>query len=313
MAVDPTPTTLNPAQERVLHELMGRGRPRPSFPSDLAVTLRADLRRALAEVDERLELAGVELHVSKSGLARVHQCERHWANPDFEWSAATAKGWIAHKAIELGVFATAERAPMELVDMALDRQLEEPGDLGRWLLEAPADEVSELRAEATNQVTAFEECFPPLKAKWRPRTEAPVKHRIGQISFGAKVDLALGRSEGDRAGMLIIDFKTGRPYPAHMDDLRFYALVETLRIGVPPFRVASYYLDTATWHAEDIDADLLAMTVRRVGDGALKMAELMLKEREAAFTPGPACRWCSVRETCEGPALLGGDAGEELP
>ena len=311
MAVEPTPTSLNPAQERVLSELMGRGQPRPSFPTDLAPALRADLRRALAEVDERLELAATELHVSKAGLARVHQCERHWSNPDFEWSAATARGWIAHKAIELGVFATADRSPMELVDMALDRQIDDGGDLGRWLLEAPADEVAELRAEATNQVTAFEECFPPLKPAWRPRTEAPAKHRIGQVILRAKVDLALGRSEGERAGMLIVDFKTGRPYPAHMDDLRFYALVETLRIGVPPFRVASYYLDTASWHAEDIDADLLALTVRRVGDGAVKMAELTLGEREAAFSPGPMCRWCAVRDVCEGPALL--EAGEELP
>ncbi len=109
--------------------------------------------------------------------------------------------------------------------------------------------------------------------------------------------------------MLIVDCKTGRPYHWTLDDLRFYAMVETLRIGVPPFRVASYYLDTATWHAEDIDADVLAITVRRVADGARKMAELRLSEREATFTPGAACRWCSVRTTCEGPALLD-DTGE---
>jgi hypothetical protein len=302
---------LNPAQERALHELMGRGQPRPSFPRELAPALRADLRTALAAVDERLELAGIELHVSKGGLAQVHQCERNWANPDFEWGPATAKGWVAHKAIELGVFATGDRAPMDLVDMALDRQLDERDGLGEWLLAAPAEDVAELRAEATNLVTAFEECFPPLKSAWRPRTECPVKHQLGQVVLRARVDLALGRSEGDRAGMLIVDFKTGRPYPAHLDDLRFYALVETLRIGVPPFRVASYYLDTATWHAEDIDADILAMTVRRVTDGAVKMAELKLAEREATFTPGPACRWCSVRTVCEGPALLVGDGDEE--
>src|SRR6185295_13955780 len=140
-------------------------------------------------------------------------------------------------------------------------------------------------------VTSFQDCFPPLKSSWRPRTEAPAKHRIGQVLLRARVDLALGRSEGQRAGMLIVDFKTGRPYPAHMDDLRFYALVETLRIGVPPFRVASYYLDSATWHAEDITEEVLGVTVRRVLDGAVKLAELTLREREATFNPGPACRW----------------------
>jgi hypothetical protein len=283
---------------------MGLGEERPTFEPDLARGLRADLRQALEPVDERLELAGTELHVSKGGLARVHQCERHFANPDFEWGPATARGWVAHKAIELGVFATGERAPMDLVDMALDRQLEESDGLGEWLLTAAAPELAELRAEATALVTSFEECFPPLKSSWRPRTEAPAKHRVGQVVLRAKVDLALGRSEGPRAGMLIVDFKTGRPYPAHMDDLRFYALVETLRIGVPPFRVASDYLDSATWHAEDITPELLAITVRRVGDGAVKMAELQLEERAPTFTPGPACRWCTLRTTCEGPSLL---------
>lgn len=300
--------TLNPAQERVLHELMGAGQARPTFRRELAKELRSELKAALSAVDERLELAGTELHVSKGGLARIHQCERNWANPDFEWGPATARGWVAHKAIELGVFATGSRAPMDLVDMALDRQLQDQDDLGQWLLQAPPEEVAELRADATNLVTAFEECFPPLKSSWRPRTESPVKHQLGQILLRARVDLALGRSEGDRAGMLIVDFKTGRPYPSHMDDLRYYALLETLRIGVPPFRVASYYLDTATWHAEDVDEDVLALTVRRVADGAVKMAELRLNEREATFSPGPACRWCSVRTTCEGPALIEADA-----
>jgi hypothetical protein len=311
MSMTGSTPALNPAQERTLHDLMGLGQPRPSFDSHLAAELRAELQAGLAAVDERLELGGVDLFVSKGELSRVHQCERHWANPDFAWGPATAKGWVAHKAIELGVFATGERAPMDLVDMALDRQLQDPDDLGRWLLEAPAEEIAELRAEATNVVTSFEECFPPLKAAWRPRAEAPVKQQIGRVTFSARVDLALGRSEGDRAGMLIVDFKTGRPYPVHLDDLRFYALVATLRIGVPPFRVASYYLDDAKWHAEDIDEAILEVTVRRVVDGAVKMAELRLAEREATFTPGPACRWCSVRDTCEGPALLDDRAFEE--
>jgi hypothetical protein len=291
---------------------MGPGHARPEFRDDLARDLRAQLAEGLAAVDERLALADTELHVSKNALAQVHQCERHWANQAFEWSAATARGWVAHKAIELGVFATGARPPMELVDLAIDRQVEEAGELGRWLLEAAAVDVAELRADATNLVTQFEDCFPPLKARWRPRTECPVKQQIGQVILRARVDLALGRAEGRTAGMLIVDFKTGRPYPAHLDDLRFYALVETLRIGVPPFRVASYYLDSATWHAEDISEEVLGVTVRRVLDGALKLAELTLREREATFNPGPACRWCAVSEVCEGPALLEARQAEEL-
>ena len=117
-----------------------------------------------------------------------------------------------------------------------------------------------------------------------------------------KVDLVLGVARGDEARSLIVDLKTGRSYPGHLDDLRFYALVQTLRIGVPPFRVASYYLDTATFHAEDVTAEMLAVAVRRTVDGAVKMARLLDPATPAALSPGPTCTWCTLRTTCEGPA-----------
>jgi hypothetical protein len=75
-----------------------------------------------------------------------------------------------------------------------------------------------------------------------------------------------------------------------------------LRIGVPPFRVASYYLDTATFHHEDVTVDMLAVAVRRTVDGARKMARLLERDAAAAIAPGPTCTWCSLRHECEGPA-----------
>src|SRR5436305_583722 len=82
-----------------------------------------------------------------------------------------------------------------------------------------------------------------------------------------------------QAGVLVVDFKSGRAYPHHIDDLRYYALLETFRSGVPPFRVASYYLDAGTWVGEDISEELLAITMRRVIDGVIKLAALRTNER----------------------------------
>ena len=62
-----------------------------------------------------------------------------------------------------------------------------------------------------------------------------------------KVDLALGRATGTQARVLIIDFKTGQVRSAHAEDLRFYAVIETIRVGVPPFRLATFSLDSGTW------------------------------------------------------------------
>jgi hypothetical protein len=97
--------------------------------------------------------------------------------------------------------------------------------------------------------------------------------------------------------------KTGLRYQGHADDLRFYALIETLRIGVPPFRVATFYLDTARWDAEDVTETLLEVAARRTIDGAVKLAELRLGERQAVIKPGPGCSHCSEHHDCEGPAL----------
>src|SRR5205085_4754090 len=126
----------------------------------------------------------------------------------------------------------------------------------------------------------------------------------GRILLRGTVDIALGQAAGTEARVLVVDLKTGAPWPNHLDDLRFYALVHTIRTGVPPFRVASYYLDSCRFRAEDVSAELLLTTaVGRVVDGVRRMFELHLKQREPTLTPGPACGWCPRRETCDGPAL----------
>lgn len=308
---------LSPPQQRVVDELMGRGEPRPPVDTTLAGRLRSRLQDDFRLLADRLELVGAELHVTKGALSAVHQCERrHVSDGAFPgWNPSTARGTVAHRAIELSVFMKERSSPLQLVDRALDRIIESDDDRGpgEWLVDASAEEVAELRAEANELVVKFEECFPPLKPEWRPRLESKLKVELskGVITLHAKPDLVLGKVEPGIATVLIVDFKTGRAYPSHADELRFYALVHTLRTGVPPFRVASYYLDSATWHHEDVTPEVLEVAARRLAAGVTKLVELRLNEREATFTPGPACRWCKLRDDCEGASAW--DAGDELP
>jgi hypothetical protein len=118
--------------------------------------------------------------------------------------------------------------------------------------------------------------------------------------LSGKIDLSLGHAIGREARCLFVDLKTGGHYTAHLDDLRFYALVQMLRIGVPPFRVASYYLDSATFAAEDVTEETLEIALHRTLDGARKMLELRLARRAATITPCPRCRYCRLKATCEG-------------
>ena len=64
--------------------------------------------------------------------------------------------------------------------------------------------------------------------------------------------------------------------------------------------MATYYLDASTFHAEDITTETLAIALRRTVDGVRAIAELHLRHRDARFTPGPTCSWCSLRDDCEG-------------
>jgi hypothetical protein len=297
-----------PAQHRVLTDLLGLGQVRPRFDPDLGQHLRRQLESALAPLADVLPVE--ELWVDKRQLGQIHACESHWRaardEVGFDWTARTATGSVVHKAIELSISSRTEAVALDLVDHAMAALAEDTRRASPrpWLLTAAPLDLADLRGRAHDTVVKFQECWPRLQAAWAPRTETGIGAELcgRRIVLWGKVDLVLGVARGDEARSLIVDLKTGRSYPGHLDDLRFYALVQTLRIGVPPFRVASYYLDTATFHAEDVTAEMLAVAVRRTVDGAVKMARLLDPATAAALSPGPTCNWCSLRTECEGPA-----------
>jgi hypothetical protein len=255
-------------------------------------------------------MVGESLWLDKRSLAGIHGCERRFAAEDAAGfpgrSARLARGAVIHRSLQLVPFLSAPQPPLDVVNLAIDRIIEDGDDRSpaAWLRAAAPAELAELRADAADVVTKFEESFPPIVSAWRPRIESAIRHELhrGTITLGARPDLALGRADGHQARVLIVDLKTGLRYQSHVDDLRFYALVETLRLGVPPFRVATFYLDTARWDHEDINEEVLELAVRRTIDGAVKLAELRLSEREPTLSPGPACAYCELRDDCEGPA-----------
>lgn len=296
---------LTPAQQHVLDGLMAAGQPRPSFDADLGLRLLDLLEDGLGPVADRL--GDHVINVNKAALNQIHQCESHHvaavATP-FAWSPAAARGTIAHRALQMGAFRADDPSPLGLVDDVIEALVggDDEWSPGQWLRAAPPQDVAEVRADASAAVTAFQECFPPLKPSWKPRMEFPVRAELcaDRIRLRSKVDLALGSPRGTEARTLIIDFKTGRPWGGHLDDLRYYALLDTLRVGVPPFRVATYYLDAGRWHHEDMTEDLLTSAARRVVAGVTRIAELHLGDREPAITPCGACSYCGLRDRCDG-------------
>jgi RecB family exonuclease len=309
-------SALNPAQQDVV-ELLGAPRSEwPTFDPDLRWRLRDQLELGIEEVVADIE-PDDPLWVSKQRLKEVHGCEVKFRADDvFTPSAATARGIVTHKAIELSVSLSGDTDPLVLVEEAVSRlehsELRGEQWVAEWLRTCTDVERAEVTAAANDLLVKFQDCWPPLSPRWRPAPESRLYVDLvdNRVVLAGKVDLALGRSEGEKAGKVLIDLKTGRSNVSHREDLRFYALIEALRLGVPPRRLATHYLDSGRLDVEDVTLDVLQAAAARTVDGVRAMAELADPIRPLAKKPGPPCGWCPVAEDCaEGQAWLEDDRG----
>lgn len=292
-------TTLTSAQTEVLERIRPPRDERRTWPRHLRAELRAriedELGPLVAELDDGL-------WVNKYGLMSISGCERTFVEqPPFEWSVPTARGTVVHKSIELSVHRRGEPTPLDLVEDAL--ALLEADDrergVGEWLRHTDDRIRSELVGEATTHVSCFFDGFPPIGRAWRPTCESPRRVELceDRLVLSGRFDLTLGLAEGETAGRVIIDLKTGAPRPQHREELRYYALLEALKIGVPPARVASFYLESGRADFEDVDDDVLEAALRQVVGGVRRLAALQ-GGAEPVERAGPACRWCAVRADC---------------
>ena len=301
---------LNEAQQRVVTELGATSAERPVFPEGLAQGLRERLTTGLAHVADSLGAddasSGDNLYINKFLLSQVLACEvrhLHEQQREFAWSVPVARGTVAHKAIELSVHWRTVPIANELVDQAIASLANDGSPIADYLRHLPEAEHAQLRSDAANATQAFLDGFPPLRSRpqWRPAVEVRGRYEIatGRVILSGKVDLSLGGPSGDRSGRVFIDLKTGRRSRTHVDDLRYYALIETVRFGTPPRALASYYLDESRLSVETVTQDLLWSAAERVIAGATRHQQLLLGEATPDYRPSIACRWCPILSECE--------------
>ncbi len=319
----PDPPALTPRQQETLARLGAKRSERPRFDASLRDDLRSLLDAELAGPASALP-DGATLFVNKHALATIHGCEARWHAEELDTAFAVSppivRGVVAHKAIELGINrrpGTDLPAPGDLVDAAMASLERSEQWMSDWLRTCDDAERAEVRSGAVARVTDYEDVWPPLASRWRPATEVKVRADLagGRITLSGRVDLAIGRPEGLVAGKVIVDFKTGGPSLVHREDLRFYALVETLRLGVPPRAVATSYLESGELQVEDVTVGVLEAAAARVVDGASRMVAIRHHDHPPRTRPSPACRWCRALPDCaEGRAFVArreaGDAAD---
>jgi PD-(D/E)XK nuclease superfamily len=294
--------------------VLGRSGEPIVFDEEFVTELRETAHEEIAHFADRLD--GNTVFVTKHTLAAVFSCEAQFVGrrDDFEWSPSRARGQVSHRAIQLLLSWRGEPTPAALVDDAIARLIDEERGLSPWLGGLGEGDLADLRSKCNDHVTKFMECFPPLDPRSRPVTESSTQWPVdGPILLRARADLTMGRPVERESRKLIVDLKTGRVVARHREDLRFYALVETLSRQVPPRRLASFYLDSAQPVVEDVTEGLLRSTLRRTLDGINALIELQVEDRPAKRTAGPQCRWCSLAADCpDGQAFLGGVSNDEI-
>jgi RecB family exonuclease len=306
------PALLTAVQLRTLHDLIG-GEGLPDGEA-LAAAARSRLEGALASLG--LKGSPDPLWLAKGALVDLERCEGlldarlRREGPPFEHSENTAAGALFHRAIEVNVGSRQESDVRLVAEHAAERLIrDDRGFAAYWEVVEELDRFA-LLTEATRSIERFRASFPPLggRSPVVPIPEFPLKAVLaeGGVVLSGRIDLLLTHREPANPRnppRLAIDLKTGSPRGEHAEDMRFYALLIALRYGVPPFRVATFLLESGEWQPEDVTGETLGRAVDRVLAAATTALELRTG-REPSLTSGPWCGWCPRRESCPAAGAL---------
>lgn len=311
--IAPIPTPTWSPNQRTTLKVMGRDEylrsvgDRPEHPPELYARLHARLEEGLLPILDRYGFDETDqLVINKYGLSCVFKCEGLFAAglvEAFEWSIPKARGTVIHKCLQRSVTRRGAETPEPtLVEQAVDRLRGNPdSSLSGWLQACTEFEIDELVADVTDSMVKLRGDWPPIQPKWQPRPESPARASFcdNRCVLVGKFDLALGRPWGQIARTFIADLKTGALRYEHRDEMMFYALLELLRAKVPPWRVATYYLDSGEWQHIDVDENVLAASIQRVIDGAEKIAAITCRARDPELRASGACTFCPALSDCE--------------
>lgn len=122
-----------------------------------------------------------------------------------------------------------------------------------------------LRAEVAAHSETIGRQWRRVPAGWLPRTRDRMAAPLagGRVVLVGDADLVLGAPSEGRASVCLVEVASGRPSRARFEQRRRLALLETVRSGAPPFRVATYYPALGRLDAEEVNGGLLADAASR--------------------------------------------------
>lgn len=304
MPPPPTAPELTPSQRRTFDELLAVGTDRPKAPDGLAADLEEKIRRGTSQAVARW--TEPSMYFDKSMLATALACDgkvladRRDAGPSRDVMHPRAvSGIIAHHAIQIAQTHRGQPTA-HYVRESVDTKRRNDDRIAEFWSQSSDGDTSDVLMEATSKVQAFLSSWPPLADNWGPVFEQQMQAKVGKLKLSARMDLVLGSPKADgRQTMFLCDFKTGGLNDdKHPMEASFYALVATLRNGVPPFRSTVYSLAAGDWTDPDVNADTLHQVADQVVEAVVTTVDMLTEAREPTLTSGPHCRFCPALATC---------------
>ncbi len=132
------------------------------------------------------------------------------------------------------------------------------------------------------------------------RLQEPIRVTLAdeRVILSGRLDLVLGAPTSERAGATLIDIKSGTRRIDDITDAGWYAVLETLRHGVPPFQSGNYYLRDGILDLSVVDSPRVQQAAARIVEGVGRLLRLATGH-SSTTTPNALCQWCSEFTSCE--------------
>lgn len=235
---------------------------RPAVDPGLSGGLRAWLEDGVATIGERSE----SIRVTPNDLS----CP--WPDGGCHVNDSLALGALVGVAFRQFLSAGALSDPMSegLAALACLGRRDIVGFIESMSGEAKAALAGELR----RQLALMAERWPRLLPGWLPRTHERLTIPLGggSVVLSGTLDLVLGAPSSGRASVCMVNVRSGEQQSWHRTALGFLALLETLRSGAAPFRLATYYSTTGELDVQDVSDQVLTEAVELTIDVVARLS-----------------------------------------
>jgi hypothetical protein len=307
-----------------MREALAFGRTNPAPPLELREELRDLIDAQIGEEARAALLArprGEPAWVNRFHLADVHSCEEYYLlnwNEDFQYSVPKAKGQVAQRAIRRWHLRRSASTPPidDQIENVLTDLEAEPGPLGVFIANLSDGGRADLVSDAMNIVEAFSEAWPADSDTGSIKTHHSLEVRLieRRLAIPYRVAFQFGRAirtdDGLRAAAVLLELRVGSEFEAEERSNRWLAaLLETLKAGVPPARVVTWYAQTQQAFADEIEERHLRTAAVRLGDGVKRIYELQQKGEPPQRLSGWRCEKCERVADCEDGKAYGAAKG----